>query len=306
MGDQLVVGPGAIGGVLAARWADAGRATLLLARTPTEEARLTRGGLRFTGTTVRERLVRRGLASARRQGPGPVPAAYFCVKAQDVAAAARAAKPWIGPETAVIALENGVGHERLLRRLFGEKRVVVGVCYVAAERLGPGRVSHNGGRDIELAVGRGNSAAARLAAAQLRAAGWRVSLKSDEDAMLWTKLCFNAAGNPLGALCAASNGELSQDPALRDMLARALEEAVAAALADGHRVDAPRMRRLLLRAYPSGSRQKNSMLQDLQRGRPTEVDAIVGPVLAAGKRRGRPTPLLERLAGLVHGLERLR
>lgn len=305
-GELLVVGPGAVGGVLAARWAEAGRRPLLLARTPAEEAALVKRGLLFTGTSGRRRLIRSQLASARRRGPVPAAAAFFCVKSGDTPAAIRAARAWIGPETAVVGLENGLGHETLLRRAFGTARVVVGVCYFAAERLGPRAVAHNGGRDIRLAAGRANAAAARTAAALLREAGWQASLERSEDAMVWTKLCFNAAGNPLGALCAASNGELVSDAALRDMLERALDEAVGAARSAGHAVEERRMRRLLLRTYPAGSRQRNSMLQDLQRGRRTELDAIVGPILEAGRKSGRPTPLLERLASLIERLEGLR
>jgi 2-dehydropantoate 2-reductase len=268
---------------------------------------LARRGLRFTGTTGRQRLIRRGLVGARRRGAAPAAFAFFCVKAPDMAGAIRAARPWIGPKTVVVSLENGLGHERLLRRAFGPARVVVGVCYVAADRTGPRAVAHNGGKDIRLGLHEGrNEAAARAAAAALRAAGWRVAVEPSEDVMLWTKLCFNGAGNPLGAICAVPNGEIVRDPALRDMMMKALGEAVAAARADGHAVDSPRMREMMLKTYPADSRQRNSMLQDLQAGRRTEVDAIVGPILAAARRRRVRTPLLSRLYRVVKKLEVLR
>ncbi len=299
----LVVGAGAVGGALAARWAERGLTVRLLDRTAASEAALARRGLLFTGTSGRRRLLR-GRFLAARKTAGPASCAFFCVKSQDTAAAARAARPWIGPETAVVALENGLGHERVLRKAFGLSRVVVGVCYFAAERLGPRSVAHNGGRDIHLAADARNAQAVRRAAAALREGGWRVIVDRSEDAMVWTKLCFNAAGNPLGALCGASNGEIVTDPALRDMLLRALDEATAAARAGGHAVSPAPMRRAILRTYPAGSRQRNSMLQDLQRGRRTEIDAIVGPLIEAGRKAGRPAVLLERLSGLIKRLER--
>ncbi len=307
MSDVLVVGPGALGGALAARWVEAGRGVLLLARSAARETELARRGLIFTGTSGRKRLIRKGLASARKQGPAPASAAFFCVKSRDTAKAAAAARRWIGPDTAVVSLQNGLGHQRVLRRAFGSERVVAGVCYVAADRAGSREVVHNGGKDVKLALSpRGeNAAAARAAAELLRAAGWHVSVERDEDAVIWTKLCFNAAGNPLAAVCAAPNGELVRDPALRAMLIAALDEALAAAKAEGHHVSPIQFRRLVLRTYPADSRQRHSMLQDLSNKRRTEIDAIAGPVLAAAKRRRVPAPLLTRLASLVRALERL-
>lgn len=303
----LIVGPGAIGGALAARWVEAGREVLLLARNLAEETALERRGLLFTGTSGKKRLIRRGVLSARRGAKGPVSAAFFCVKSGDTAAAIAAARRWIGPETAVVTLQNGVGHDKLLRRAFGRRRVVIGVCYVAADRAGAREIVHNGGKDVKLALtaGRENAEAAKIAADLLKPAGWHVAVEPDEDAVLWTKLCFNAAGNPLAAVCSAANGELVRDPALRALLVRALDEALAAAKAEGHHISPVQMRRLVLKTYPADSRQRNSMLQDLAAGRRTEIDAIAGPVIAAGKRNRVPTPLLSRLAGLVKTLERL-
>ncbi len=302
--DILVVGPGAIGGVLAARWVEAGKDVRLLGRRPGQASALARRGFSFVGTSGRARLIRRGLRPASRPA-GPCSAVFLCVKSRDIAAAARAARPWVGPKTCVVCLQNGLRHAAAVRRAFGPGRTVVGVCYVAAERLSLGRVAHNGGRDIHLARYPGNEAALKAASALLRAAGWSVSVEGSEDSMLWTKLCFNAAGNPLGAVCAASNGDLARDPPLQELSRAALDEALTVARKAGHRIDARRMRRLFARTYPLDSRQRNSMLQDLQARRRTEIDAIVGPVLDARRKTGAATPILNKLSWLVKRLERL-
>lgn len=301
----LIVGPGAIGGALACRWVEAGREALLLGRDAASEARLARRGLSFTGTSGTTRLIRTGLVSARASGPKPyASAAFFCVKSHQTARAAKAARNYIGPETAVVGLQNGVGHEKVLRKAFGAKRVVIGICYIAADRPGPFTVAHNGGKDVHLAVNKDNAQAARSAAALLGLGGWSVTLEKDEDTMLWTKLCFNAAGNPLGALCNLSNGELARDPALRELLVGSLREAVTAARKDGHKLLYPDMESLIVKTYPNDSRQRNSMLQDLQAGRRTEADAIIGPILAAARRRKLPLKLLPKLDRMVKRLER--
>lgn len=301
MPDLLVVGPGAIGGVLACRWAEAGRRVALLGRTPASEAALLRAGFEFTGTTGNTRRVRRGLFSGRRSGT--VEAAFVCVKSHHTAKAAAALAPRVGPDTPVVALQNGLGHEKVLRRAFGPRRTVIGICYIAADRLAPGKVSHNGGKDVHLARTKDNAAAVAAAKKALESGGWTVTIDADEDAMLWTKLCFNAAGNPLGALCGAANGELARDPALRELLLRALREALEAARADGHAVPTSDMETLMVKPYPNDSKQRNSMLQDLTAGRRTEIGAIVGPILAAAKRRRVKLTLLPQLDRFVRRLE---
>jgi 2-dehydropantoate 2-reductase len=300
----LVVGPGAIGGALACRWVEAGREVLLLGRDAASEKELLARGISFTGTSGTTRLIKGGLLSARQRGPRPpVEAAFFCVKSYQLARAAKAARPFVGPDTAVVSLENGVGHERALRRAFGPRRTVIGICYIAADRPAPFSVAHNGGKDVHLAVGPRNAACAAAAAALLAHGGWAVSQDRDEDTMLWTKLCFNVAGNALGALCNATNGEVARDPALRELLVGALREAVTAARKDGHKLLYPDMESLIVKTYPNDSRQRNSMLQDLQAGRPTEADAILGPVISAARRRKVPLTLLPRLHRLVKSLE---
>jgi 2-dehydropantoate 2-reductase len=138
----------------------------------------------------------------------------------------------------------------------------------------------------------------------LDAGGWEVHVKDDEDRMLWTKLVFNAATNLLGAACAAENGRLAADPALREVMLAALAEAEAAGKADGRAFDHARMDELLLRSCKAAARQRNSMLQDLAAGRRTERAAIAGPVLAAARRRGVATPVLSGLDSVVAILER--
>ncbi|MBI3551878.1 MAG: 2-dehydropantoate 2-reductase [Elusimicrobia bacterium] len=300
----LVVGPGAVGGVLAARWAAAGKAVMLLGRTAAEETRLTRQGLSYAGADGRRRAVPRRLRSARRLGAAACEAAFFCVKSYDTAAAARAARRWIGPDTAVVALQNGVGHERVLRRAFGARRVVVGSCYFAADRPEPYHVTHTWGNDVLLAANQRNRES--LAAAQrfLMEGGWHVHLKRSEERMLWTKLCFNAATNPLGALCAVTNSRLAEDPALREIMVKTLMEAVAVARKAGKQPLYSRMETLVVRACLNAPVQRNSMLQDLQEGRRTEIGAIAGPLLRAGRSLGVETPLLDKLSRLVRRMER--
>lgn len=299
----LVVGPGAIGLALTAGFRRAGEPVAVLARRPAAERRLASDGFTATTPDGRSRLVRGGLSSARTL-KGAARAAFFCVKSRDAARAAAAARRWIGPDTAVVALQNGLGHEKVFRRAFGPRRTVVGVCYFAADRPAPGDLRLNGGEDVLLARRDGNETALEAAAALLGRAGFRVHLKDSEAGMLWTKAAFNAAVNPLGAACAVESGRLAEDPALRELSLRALSEAAAAAEASGHPLDYPDMAEKLLASARNAPHQRNSMLQDLAAGRRTEARAILGPLLAAARRKRVPTPTLDLLAGVIARLER--
>ncbi|MDE2490224.1 MAG: 2-dehydropantoate 2-reductase, partial [Elusimicrobia bacterium] len=294
----LIVGPGAIGLALAAGFRRAGRPVALLGRTKASERRLARAGFVAESADGRRARVRGGLLAARDL-KRPVLAAFFCVKSGDARRAAAEARRWIGPKTAVVALQNGIGHERIFRRAYGPGRTVVGVCYFAADRPTPGVVRLNGGEDVLLARRAENGTALATAAGLLTTAGFRAHVKESEDGMLWTKAAFNAGVNPLGAACAVESGRLADDPALRELSLRALAEAAAASAAAGHPLDYPDMAEKLVASSRNSPRQRNSMLQDLAAGRRTEAGAILAPLIAAAKRGGTPAPTLEFLNAVI-------
>ena len=298
----LVVGPGAVGLTLTAGFRRAGERVALLGRAPASERRLAASGFASTSPDGRTTLVRGGLLSARTL-KAPASAAFFCVKSGDAARAAASARRWIGPETPVVALQNGLGHEKVFRRAFGARRTVIGVCYFAADRPAPGDLRLNGGEDVLIARRDGNEDAVLAACGLLSRAGFRVHIKESEAGMLWTKAAFNAAVNPLGAVCAVESGRLAEVPALRELALKALAEA-AAAEAAGHPLDYPDMAEKLLQSARNAPRQRNSMLQDLAAGRRTEAKAILGPLLASARRHRVPAPTLELLAAVVARLER--
>ena len=125
------------------------------------------------------------------------------------------------------------------------------------------------------------------------------------DRSRWTDLCLNAAGEVLGAACAAPNGELARNPALREILIACTREAAAAAASDGHRLLVPRPEQAAVKACLAHPGRRSSVLRDLRARRRTQLAAIVGPILAAARRTGTPAPLLTRLYRVVRRLERL-
>jgi 2-dehydropantoate 2-reductase len=298
----LIVGPGAVGLALATGLRRAGIATALLARTAAKERRLAQAGFRVARPDGAQSRTA-GLFSARTLNT-PVDAAFFCVKSADVKNAALTAKRWIGPSTAVVALQNGIGHEKIFRRAYGSKRTVIGVCYFAADRISPERLKLNGGKDVLLARHSDNALAAQRARDLLSRADFCVHMKNSEAGMLWTKAAFNAAVNPLAASCAIESGKVIEDAALQELSLQALKEATAAAQAAGHDLDYSAMAAQLALSGQAAPHQRNSMLQDLRAGRRTEVKAILGPFLSSARRHHRHAPTLALLADIVAHLER--
>lgn len=301
-----IIGPGAIGSLLAARFCRAGLDVLLVGRGPAWLKAIRARGLRVSdpgdAPAVRVPAGRLTPAVAPK---GPVCGAVFlCVKSGDVADAIRIARPLAGADTPVVAVQNGVTHYRPILRAFGRKRAVFAVCYAAADRPHPLHVRNNGGMGFDLGRAAGNEAAVARAAELIRSGGWKVDVIPSETRMLWTKTVFNAGVNTLAALTNRANDELVSIPAIREMLEKAVAEGERIAKAAGHPPLYPDMPREVVRRSKTTRGQTSSMLADIRRGRPTEADAIVKPLLDAARRKAIKTPMLSSLYELVKALEK--
>ena len=175
---------------------------------------------------------------------------------------------------------------------------MIGSCYFAADRPEHGVITNSWGNKIRLALTDDNADCAFLAQRLLMLGGWDAALKDDEQRLIWTKLIFNAATNPLGALCGVTNGRLAEDEALKEIMLRTLKEAAAESVRLGHVPLYANMDELVVTACRAAPRQRNSMLQDLAAGRKTEIASIADPITRGGR-----APTLAALARWVRALE---
>jgi 2-dehydropantoate 2-reductase len=208
----------------------------------------------------------------------------------------------LGSATLVVTLQNGIGNREILAAALGERRVGQGVTMLGATLLGPGRVRHAGQGPTIFAVAPARSGATALAGL-FEACGLAAELTDDLDALVWGKLVVNAGINALSALLRVPNGVLAATPEPRALVERAAAEAAAVAAARGVRLpyaDPPA--HVLAVAQATGA-NRSSMLQDILRGSPTEIDAINGAVAREGRRLGVPTPVNTLLAQLVAALD---
>ncbi len=231
------------------------------------------------------------------------------VKSYHTRAAVRAAAPIIGPQTVVMSLQNGLGHEEILAEELGRERVMAGKTYVGGVLLGPGRV-RSGVVGKETIIGELDgriTPRAEAIAAAFNRAGLIAVLSDNILGAMWDKLFINVAGGGLTAITGLTYGGLYLLPELEACARAAISEAIAVAQAAGIKIsitDPKRARTMASAGLPP--QFKTSMLQSLQSGGQTEVDFIHGSVVRWGAKLGVPTPVNSTLVALIKGLEYAR
>jgi 2-dehydropantoate 2-reductase len=198
-----------------------------------------------------------------------------------------------------LTLQNGMGNREKLAKALGARRVTLGVTTIGANLVGAGRVRPAGEGVISLSVHSRLSPLTEM----LRRAGFVVEAAPDPDALLWGKLVINAAINPLTALLGVPNGALLERPTARALMVSVAREAAAVAVAQGLHLPYPDPVVAVETIARRTATNRSSMLQDIQRGAPTEIDAICGAIVTAGESTGVPTPVNRTLWQLVKALE---
>ena len=177
--------------------------------------------------------------------------------------------------------------------------VIPVVVYVGSEMAGPGHVRHHGGGDLAI----GASAASEALAQTLEAAGVHTTIADDIEVTLWSKLVINCAFNALSAVADISYGPMLEVEGTRDVVTRAVQEAIAVARACG--VSMPEdLLEHILNIPANMPNQKSSTAQDLARGKPSEIDFLNGYVVRKGAELGIPTPTNHALQVMVKLAER--
>jgi 2-dehydropantoate 2-reductase len=303
----LIAGAGALGSVVGGLLAARGLPVTLLGRADHLDP-VRREGLRIEGLFGEHHVRDLCCVSDAGELRGRFGTVFLTVKSWDTDAMAAAVAPHLASGGHLVSLQNGLGNLERAAAAVGDERVLGARVIFGAEVMEPGRVRVT----VEAApvlVGSpeatddARTAAASRWAATLREAGIPAELTTSLLAELWAKLFYNAALNPLGALLGVPYGRLPEDPDSRAIMDDAIEEAFAVARASGVRLawpDAGAYRTLFYGALvPSTARHRSSMLQDLERGRPTEIDAINGYVAARGGALGVPTPVNATLTRMI-------
>ncbi len=297
-----VLGPGALGCLLGSRLREAGEDVILLDRDAERATTIAREGVRIESSQG-IRTVRVPVTSEPAT-VGKMDLLVVAVKAYDTRAAVEQWRGVLGEGTILLTLQNGLGNvEVLLETAPKECPVVGGSTGEGATRIGPGHSLHAGSGETVLAAARGGAPAAEAAAAPLERAGLSVRLGDDVHAVIWSKFLTNVGVNALAGVLGLSNGDLCDREEARAVIRDLIREASEVGRRKGVRLpsgDAARRAEEVLRLTADNT---NSLLQDLRRGRRTEIDALNGMVVEEGKAQGLETPVNRALWGMVRTLE---
>ncbi|MCW5640753.1 MAG: 2-dehydropantoate 2-reductase [Rhodoferax sp.] len=298
-----VVGCGAMGSVYASVLAQAGNEVLVVDRWQAHVDAINRHGLRLEGPTGDRTVPMRAVLVAPQE---PVELVILAVKAADVAHAATSALPLIGPDTAVLTIQNGIGSADTVSAVVGADRLMVGVASAFGASLqGPGHARHNAMQVVRFGA-YATLAAERVAAvAQVwTAAGFDARAESDIAVIQWEKLICNAAYSAPCALTGMTVGAVMEDAYMGPVSRAAATEAWQVAKALGVKITVTDP---VAHARAFGAqvfKAKPSALQDHEAGRASEIDIINGAVPRYGARVGVTTPVNSTLVSLVKARER--
>jgi 2-dehydropantoate 2-reductase len=276
-----VLGPGAVGGVLAVGLLDAGVDVLCIARPDTADV------IRSGGLTLRQGgKVRKGRPRVSLELDEPVALLLVTVKATSLDAALERVQ---APAETTVPLLNGIEHMTTLReRLQASNVVAANIGRIEAFLERPGTVIQPTPSVVMTVASDAPEAAVEL----VRRSGTEVRVNGPEAEVLWEKLARQAPVAAATAITQRPIGELRDDPEWRRLLREGIDEACGVAAGDGVTLSADAEWAIIAAMPPLLT---SSTARDIAEGRPSERDAITGAAVRAGRRLGVPTPILERL-----------
>lgn len=296
-----VIGPGAMG-LLFGSYLSQHHDVTLVGTNPAKMQSITENGVTIRETDGSERIYRPH-AIADTTGLSPVDLVIVQVKASASEAALTKNKALIGPDTILMTLQNGMGHETLLSRFAAREQIVIGTTQQGSYKLGETAVCHSGLGKTFLGAVTGDSSRFAPLAEMFAGCGFPCEVCSQVQGMIWDKLMINASSSVLSGILQVAQGYVEQDSHAWTLTEKLICELCAAATADGYPFDAEEQIariRLHLQKAPDGF---TSIYADLKAGRRTEVDVINGAVVEAGHRHNIPVPTHEFVVELVHAME---
>jgi len=311
----LVVGAGAIGAYIGARMSHAGFDVTLFARGPHLRA------MQEHGVTVKSSegdFTARPAIAGSLEEVGPADVVFLGVKAHSLPQLAPLLKPVLRPETTVVSTQNGIpwwyfqgfGGELEGLRLervdpggvissaIAARSVLGSIVYFSTEISSPGVIQHIEGNRITLGEPDGSrSDRCRRIAEALVASGLRAPVTARIRHEIWVKVLGNASVNPVSALTRATVVQIMRDPGVSPVIRNIMQEVEEVSRKMG--MELPITIEQRMAGAEKVGEHKTSMLQDLEAGRPMELEALVGAVIELGERMGLAMPYTRTVYGLT-------
>jgi 2-dehydropantoate 2-reductase len=296
----LVVGPGAMGCLFAARLQKAGHPVTLLDYIKERAERITAQGIIVEGVTGEYTVKVPALSG---ELPSPPDLALICVKSYKTTEAGQTIEPWVAPRTTILSLQNGVGNIEILQRIFGSERVLGGVTAEGATLLGVGKIRHAGQGETVIGPAKGSESTVGKIVDAFNEAGFKTRSADNVNDLVWGKLIINVGINALTALTRLKNGRLPHIAGTRLIMEEAVKEAVSVAQAKNIRLPYPDPVGRVMEVCEATAGNVASMLQDVLKQKVTEIDFLNGAIVREGRSLGIPTPVNLTLTSLVRAIQ---
>lgn len=298
-----IVGPGAMGCLLAAFKASRTKEDVWLVDYDAKRAEKIRaGGIKLEGLNGVSSIKLN--VTAEPKDIGHCDLVVICVKSYSTEEACKAIKELVSEKTHILTLQNGIGNVQILNDYFGPERVIAGVTSHGATLLGVGHVRHAGkGETIIGRPGGKFQSAIRDVAAILTKAGFETRVSKDIDSIIWSKLVINVGINALTAVTRLNNGRLIEYDETKVLMRGAVQEAVKIVKRKRIKLVYDDPIQKVESVCKATATNISSMLQDILNKKRTEIDFINGAVVRQGKALGIPTPVNEVLTNLVKTIE---
>ena len=296
-----VLGSGAMGAIFGSAFARAGADVIFFDSRPDVVAAISGRGLNVDG--VCGETAARFPATTNAAELGKVDVALVLVDSNATTDVARVAATCLNDGGFALTLQNGIGNWEALAAQLGTARVLAGSTYNSGANLGPGQARHTDiGPTVIGEIDGSISGRARDIARQLEAAGLPVEVSDNVQGHIWSKFVHNCAINPVSAVTGLRPFEIARTTAASALLDRILDEVLAVVSATGIRLpeDDPRAS---IHAHCRERSNRPSMLQHLESGRRTEIDALNGALVQRGRALGIATPFNEAIVLIVKSLE---
>lgn len=294
-----VIGAGAMGMLFGGRLARGGHDVMLIDVDAARVAAIKAHGVRENGVAVPCRAFLPGTAPEH-----DADMLIVFTKATHTVPAIRQSASLLRDDGVVLTLQNGLGNGAVIAAEVGADRVLAGITNWPADLKGHGEIHVGGSGMVKLWSfdGQDRSAVHSVADA-LEGAGLNATADRSVETAIWAKVIFNATLNGIAALTGLTVGQIGEIEPVRALAMRMIGEGAAVARASGIAIDEDEVRSSVTFALNHHRDHKPSMLQDVEAGRRTEVDAIQGALVDAAHRHGIPAPTLETVATLLRGID---
>jgi 2-dehydropantoate 2-reductase len=305
-----VIGAGSIGMLLAGQLAMAGTKVNLVTRTREQCSIINQHGLQVESSDSSQ-MVNIPCYSSLDHGQ-PADVVFLTVKQKDVTAAIDTIQKWTGPDTLIVALQNGWGHGELLSSAFPTHLLFMAVTTQGARKQHANHVQSTG--KGETWIGLWDSESNRIADPKkklkvefiidcLVIAGIQAYFTENIKVKMWNKWILNCVVNPLTAVLGVRNGELLKSPSTERLMKEIFKECISVAKAEQIKINESHLWETIRDVCRRTEKNHSSMLQDLKANRKTEIDAINGAMATLAEKHRISLPYNDGMIHLIHAKE---